>query len=147
MPQFETYVSPGFGQHALDNFAYVQAARVGDIIHLAGQGGWDRESKVINKEINAQIDQAFENVDFNLKFAGGQGWSQVYKVRSYHMPLNTEAMDAMVRNFKKWMPNHKAIWTCVQVGRLGEDDMRVEIEVEAHDPEGSKKTTPKFTIS
>lgn len=77
-------------------------------------------------------------MDLNLKNAGGKGWSQVYKVRSYHIPLNQEAMAAMVRNFRKWMPNHHALWTCVQVGRLGEDDMRVEIEVEAHDPEGAE---------
>lgn len=88
----------------------------------------------VHKEINAQIDQAFENVDMNLKNAGGKGWSQVYKVRSYHTQLNEEAQNAMVRNFKKWMPDHKAVWTCLQVGRLGEDNMRVEIEVEAYDP-------------
>lgn len=40
----------------------------------------------------------------------------------------------MVRNFKKWVPDHEPIWTCVGVPRLGEDDMRVEIEVVAHDP-------------
>lgn len=70
----------------------------------------------------------------NLKIAGGKGWSQVYKVRSYHTQLNEEAQNAMVRNFKKWMPDHKAVCTCLQVGRLGEDNMRVEIEVEAYDP-------------
>lgn len=70
----------------------------------------------------------------NLKNAGGKGWSQVYKVRSYHTQLNEEAQNAMVRNFKKWMSDHKAVWTCLQVGRLGEDNMRVEIEVEAYDP-------------
>jgi enamine deaminase RidA (YjgF/YER057c/UK114 family) len=43
----------------------------------------------------------------------------------------------MVRNFKKYMPSHKPIWTCVGVTRLGTDDMRVEIEVVAHDPEGA----------
>jgi enamine deaminase RidA (YjgF/YER057c/UK114 family) len=41
----------------------------------------------------------------------------------------------MVRNFRKWMPDRKAVWTCVQIGRLGEDDMAVEIEVEAYDPQ------------
>ena len=45
----------------------------------------------------------------------------------------------MVRNFRKWMPNHQPIWTTVGVTRLGEDDMRVEIEVVAHDPEGAAK--------
>lgn len=32
------------------------------------------------------------------------------------------------------MPDHKPIWTTVGVQRLGEDDMRVEIEVVAYDP-------------
>lgn len=98
-------------------------------------GGWNPETKVIHREINAQIDQAFANVDLTLKDAGGKGWSQVFRVNSYHIPLNDEALEAMVRNFKKWMPDHQPIWTCVGVTRLGMDDMRVEIEVVAHDAE------------
>lgn len=97
-------------------------------------GGWDPKTGVFLKEINEQIDQAFANVDLNLKDAGGKGWEQVFRVNSYHVPINNEALDAMVRNFKRWMPNHQPIWTCVGVTRLGEDDMRVEIEVVAHDP-------------
>lgn len=113
-------------------------------------GGWDPKTGDYNTEINAQIDQAFENVDLNLKDAGGKGWDQVFRVNSYHVPLNAEAIKAMKRNFDKWMPNHKPIWTCVGVTRLGkycrrqdilcadfiigEDDMRVEIEVSAHVP-------------
>lgn len=50
------------------------------------------------------------------------------------MPLNNEALAAMTRNFRKWMPDHSPIWTTVGVTRLGEDDMRVEIEVVAVDP-------------
>ena len=88
-------------------------------------GGWDPKTGVYFKEINQQIDQAFANVDLNLKDAGGKGWEQVFRVNSYHVPLNNEALEAMVRNFKHWMPNHSPIWTCVGVTRLGEDDMRV----------------------
>lgn len=102
-------------------------------------GGWDPKTGEFFKEINAQIDRAFENVELNLKDAGGKGWEQVYRVNSYHVPINDEALAATVRNFNKWMPNHKPIWTCVGVPRLGEDDMRVEIEVVAHDPEGAEK--------
>ena len=98
-------------------------------------GGWNPENGVIHREINAQIDQAFENVEMNLKDAGGNGWDQVFRVVSYHVPINNEAMDAMVRNFKKWCPNHNPIWTVIGVPRLGEDDMRVEIEVVAHIPD------------
>ncbi|GKZ31331.1 hypothetical protein AbraIFM66950_011815 [Aspergillus brasiliensis] len=136
------YYNKGFGEAALKSHAYNQAVRVGDTIHLSGQGGWKQEEPFeIYTDINAQIDQAFANVDFQLRNAGGQGWSQVYKVRSYHISLVDEVQDAMVRNFRKWMVNHKALWTCMQVGRLGSDDMRVEIEVEAYDPEGAKEAT------
>lgn len=100
-------------------------------------GGWDHITGEIEREINAQIDRAFKNVERCIQDAGGEGWSQVYRVNSYHVPINNEALDAMVRNFKQYMPEHQPLWTCVGVSRLGEDDMRVEIEVVAHDPEES----------
>ncbi|KAM0748427.1 YjgF-like protein [Meredithblackwellia eburnea MCA 4105] len=135
------YTSPeGFGQYALKTFEFNQVVRVGDILHLSGQGGWKQEAPYeILKEINAQIDQAFSNVDYILKQSGAKGgWENVFRVNSYHVPLNEEAKSAMVRNFKQWMPNHKATWTCIGVSRLGEDDMRVEIEVQAHIPAEQK---------
>lgn len=95
----------------------------------------------ISSDINEQIDQAFANVDLTLRTAGGQGWPQVFRVNSYHLPLNDEALGAMVRNFRKWMPDHQPIWTTIGVSRLGDDNMRVEIEVVAHDPEGAKKAS------
>ena len=56
----------------------------------------------------------------------------MFRVNSYHVPLNDEALAAMKRNFEKWMPDHCPIYTCVGVQRLGLDDMRVEVEVVAH---------------
>lgn len=108
-------------------------------------GGWDAETGVFEREINAQIDLAFANVERCLLDAGGKGWSQVFRVNSYHVPMNDEALGAMVRNFQKYMPGHQPLWTCVGVTRLGADDMRVEIEVVAHDPEGAEaaKTASK----
>ncbi|EME89015.1 uncharacterized protein MYCFIDRAFT_170549 [Pseudocercospora fijiensis CIRAD86] len=47
----------------------------------------------------------------------------------------SQIIAAMVRNFKKWMPDLQPIWTCVGVTRLGEEDMRVELEVVTHNPE------------
>lgn len=124
------------------NFHYSTAVRIGDRIECSGQGGVKRElddgQLVFYKDTNQQIDQAFENCHHALVAAGGKGWSQVYRVNSYHIPLNNEAAEAMVRNFKKWMPDHMPIWTTIGVSRLGEDDMSVEIEVFAHDPEGAK---------
>ncbi|KAJ5736367.1 uncharacterized protein N7483_001492 [Penicillium malachiteum] len=138
MSHLQYYSYEGVGQKNKKDFLYSQAVRIGDRIECAGQGGWDPKTGVFHREINAQIDQAFANIDLNLKDAGGKGWEQVFRVNSYHVPINNEALDAMVRNFKRWMPNHQPIWTCVGVTRLGEDDMRVEIEVVAHDPEGAR---------
>lgn len=53
---------------------------------------------------------------------------------SYHVAMDREALGAMVRNFKKWMPNHQPIWTCLGVSSLAQDAARVEIDVVAHDP-------------
>ncbi|KAJ8096516.1 Endoribonuclease L-PSP/chorismate mutase-like protein [Lipomyces tetrasporus] len=137
MSHLPYYNYEGFGKKQQQTFWYSQAVRIGDRIECAGQGGWDPETGVFYKEINAQIDQAFVNVELALKTAGGKGWEQVYRVNSYHVPINNEALEAMVRNFKRYMPNHQPIWTCVGVTRLGEDDMRVEIEVVAHDPQSN----------
>ncbi|GLA42883.1 hypothetical protein AnigIFM63309_011618 [Aspergillus niger] len=133
MSHLTYYNYEGVGKRNQQTFKYSQAVRIGDRIECSGQGGWDPNTGEFYKEINAQIDQAFKNVELNLKNAGGKGWEQVFRVNSYHVPINNEALDAMVRNFKKYMPNHEPLWTCVGVTRLGEDDMRVEIEVVAHD--------------
>ncbi|KAI4594244.1 hypothetical protein KJ359_008519 [Pestalotiopsis sp. 9143b] len=134
MSHLQYFAYPGVGERNQKTFKYSQAVRVDNRIECAGQGGWNPETGEFYKEINEQIDQAFKNVEIALKHAGGKGWSQVYRVNSYHVPINNEAIEAMVRNFKKWVPDHEPIWTCVGVPRLGEDDMRVEIEVVAHDP-------------
>ncbi|CAH0053822.1 unnamed protein product [Clonostachys solani] len=138
MSHLQYYAYEGQGVKNRENFWYSQAVRVGDRIECAGQGGWDPETGVFEKEINAEIDLAFANVERNLKDAGGKGWSQVFRVNSYHVLLSNEALGAMVRNLKKYMPDHQPIWTCVGVARLAEDDMRVEIEVVAHDPQEAK---------
>lgn len=94
---------------------------------------------MIHEDIEDQIDQAFANVEHILKEAGGKGWEQVFRVNSYHIPLDDRALAAMVRNFDKWMPNHKPLWTVIGVVKLGAEAMKVEIEVQAHDPQGSKE--------
>ncbi|KAM0279553.1 hypothetical protein ACHAQH_004508 [Verticillium albo-atrum] len=128
MLHLKYYAYEGVGVRNREKYLYSQARL----------GGWHEDGK-FETEINAQIDLALSNVEKTLKDAGGKGWSQVFRVNSYHVPINDEAMGAMVRNFAKHMPDHQPLWTCVGVTRLGADDMRVEIEVVAHDPEGAKK--------
>lgn len=85
-----------------------------------------------------EIDQAFKNVDIALKAAGGKGWSQVYRINSYHIGITPEVTAQMAANFQKWMPDHHPIWTEIGVAELGLDGMRVEIEVSAYNAAVSK---------
>ncbi|RYP52924.1 hypothetical protein DL768_002020 [Monosporascus sp. mg162] len=101
-----------------------------------GIGGWDRASGEISSDIDAEVDQAFENVETNLRHAGGKGWSQVYRVVTYSTDLKA-THDRIVANYRRWMPDHQPAWTEVGVARLGLDTMHVEVEVEALDPEGA----------
>ncbi|PWY77007.1 hypothetical protein BO70DRAFT_397896 [Aspergillus heteromorphus CBS 117.55] len=77
----------GVGKNNQKGFKYIQAVRIGDRIECSGQGGWDPTTGVFYRDINAQVDQSFKNVEPNLQNAGGKGWEQVFRVNSYHVPI------------------------------------------------------------
>ncbi|KAL2192459.1 hypothetical protein P885DRAFT_82215, partial [Corynascus similis CBS 632.67] len=77
------------------------------------------ETSEIHKDLSDEIDQAFANVDLALRTAGGKGWCQVYKINLYLTVMNEEAVGALVRNLKKWMPDHQPVMTAVGVAALG----------------------------
>jgi enamine deaminase RidA (YjgF/YER057c/UK114 family) len=91
---------------------------------------------MIVPHLKDEIDQAFENVDYNLKHAGGKGFSQVFKVVTYSTDVRAQH-EHIVRNLKKWFPDHYPIWTELGVAQLGADEMHFEIDVEAIDPQGA----------
>jgi len=105
-----------------------------DIGILTYLGGWDRDSGVISSDLATEIKQAFDNVDHNIKNAGGKGWSEVYKVTSYHVKLSSDTLGLFVDNMRAFCPDHAPCWTAIGVDRLGRDDMRIEIDVAAHSP-------------
>jgi len=107
------------------------------------KGGWVCETSKIHEDMDEEVDQAFANVDHCLKDAGGKGWCQVYRVNLYVTVINDQMMGALVRNLKKWMPDHQPIMTAVGVAQLGLPGMRVEVEVVAHDPEGAAEIEAK----
>ncbi|CAK7215554.1 hypothetical protein SBRCBS47491_002520 [Sporothrix bragantina] len=128
----------GYGEYAHEVFGYSQAVRVGDRIEISGQGGWDPESgpPALKEGLEQQIEQAFKNVDLTLRTAGGKGLSQVFQIRSYHVGLSQspEAVEIMSKNIKRFFPEHRPLWTCIGVEKLGDPAMLVEIEAVAYDP-------------
>ncbi|GJC82676.1 rutC family protein PH0854 [Colletotrichum liriopes] len=131
-----------YGVDLLKEMHYSQAVRVGDNIEISGQvtGGWDPKTGEVASDLLQEIDQAFENVELTLKDAGGQGWSQVFRIRLYALDeaWTPEGVGRMVENIKKWTPNHAPILTGIGASKLGQPGMRVEVEVSAYDPDGAR---------
>ncbi|TFK21034.1 endoribonuclease L-psp family protein, partial [Coprinopsis marcescibilis] len=132
MAHLQYFNYKGFGEDVKEKYWYSQAVRIGDRIECSGQGGWDPATSKIPSDLDAEIDQAFANVDLALKTAGGKGWSQVFRINMYLVEINDRSMTAAVRNFKQWMPDHQPLWTVIGVKQLGLEGMRVEVEVVAH---------------
>lgn len=113
-----------------ESFHYSQAVKIGNVIKASGQGGWDIHGN-IHSDINAQVAAVFGNVESALRSIDSRlSWQNVYAVRSYHINV-AETFDIVTSNFKRIIPGHRPIWTCVEIGKLGIEGMQVEIEVEA----------------
>ena len=136
MPKFRTLAPGGWGEKSLREYSYSMVMEVDGGIELSGQGGWDPETLEFpnGRSIEAEIDQACDNVACMLD-AVGLGWGHVAHVNSYHVPeadgTILAATAEMARQFRRRMPDHKPIWTCLGVAMLGDPKMRVEIRVTA----------------
>jgi enamine deaminase RidA (YjgF/YER057c/UK114 family) len=101
-------------------------------IHLLKlAGGWDRETGEFPEDISKEVDQAFDNVEYAMKQAGGEGWNQIYKLRIYITVPMDEIAEPIIRNVKERCKDHGPLMTVVQVVALYQV-MKIEIEAEAH---------------
>ncbi|KAL4895060.1 YjgF-like protein [Aspergillus ambiguus] len=129
MSAFQFFNYPGTEANS-ESFHYSQAVKIGQTVKTSGQGGWDTDGNVV-ADVEKQVALAFENVEKALKSADSRlSWQNVYAVRSYHINVE-ETFDVVTENFKRVIPNHRPIWTCVEIGKLGIEGMLIEIEVEA----------------
>lgn len=113
-----------------ESFHYSQAVRVGAMVRTSGQGGFDPEGKLV-PEVEEQIELAFKNVEQALRAVDKSlSWKNVYAVRSYHLDIEG-TFDVVTLLFKKYMPDQRPVWTCIQVPKLGVQGMQIEVEVEA----------------
>lgn len=108
--------------------------KLGPQSNIITPGGWNPKDGSYPSSTEEQIAQAFEKCALNLRDAGVEGgWSKVYSVRSYHVPLDEKSFSAMVEHMRKYCPDHAPIWTCIEVPALARKEMKVEIDVFAYD--------------
>jgi enamine deaminase RidA (YjgF/YER057c/UK114 family) len=148
MSQLKYSNDPFRGQILSDNSHCSQAVRLPgnpSLIKTSGQGGWDQytgEYPPTNtpEGLAKQVDQAFANVDLNLRTAGSKnGWGDVYLVRVYVLGTHDEGLvTGLAAALRKWCPTHCPLLTAVEVKGLAFEEMRIEVEVEAWDEQGGK---------
>ncbi|KAK3111540.1 hypothetical protein LTR53_013121 [Teratosphaeriaceae sp. CCFEE 6253] len=138
MSQLQYYAYDGYGKEAEEHYHYSQAVRIPpNRVECSGQGGWDPATNAISPDLATEIAQAFANCDLTLKTAGVQkGLQQAYSVKSYHVgAIDAVVIETMVAQLRRWMPEHRPIWTMIGVPTLALPGMRVEIDVVAFDEE------------
>ena len=74
----EFFVTPGAGTMFREHSHYNQSVRLGDVVHIAGQGGWDDEIR-FPADLDAEVVRAFDNVEKVLAQAGAS-WADVVAV-------------------------------------------------------------------
>jgi 2-iminobutanoate/2-iminopropanoate deaminase len=102
------------------------ALTVGDLIFLAGQGGFDAEGRLVGDDVQAQTEQAFRNVSALLE-AAGASLDDVVSCLVHLVDLDDFA--AFNAAYEPHFPGVKPVRTTVRADLVG--GMRVEITVTA----------------
>lgn len=111
-------------------FHFSQAVVLGNTIRTSGQGGWQEDGEIA-ADLQREVELAFENVAKALKAANpNASWRNVVSMRSYHIDIDRSA-ELVIDMMRLHVPDHRPVWTCVEIPKLGVPGMSVEIEAEA----------------
>ena len=104
----------------------------GRLLFVAGQIGWDRDSKLVSASLTEQFEQALRNVIDVVKAAGGAaehiGRFTIYVTDKRRYLAQTKAIGAVYRTL---MGRHYPAMALVEVADLLEEGALVEIEATA----------------
>lgn len=129
MEQIQYYAPKGAGEIAYNALYYASAMKIGRVITISGQGGWDDNFEITAKTLEEEVETACNNVEAMLQAAGAT-WDDVVSVQSYHVGMERTG-ELMSAQFKKRVPSHRPLWTGVGVDALALPAMHIEVVVTA----------------
>ena len=108
---------------------FAQAIRIGNVIYLAGQVAWDENGEIVGKgDLLAQSRQVFKNIQEILELAGAS-LNDIVRLTQYFMDMSD--IHAFRQARREAMPGVTCITTGVQVARLTQPDLLLEVEAMA----------------